>query len=178
MTIVYALTPKLRMRLKKPLGTLIRGSLNETIQELEHFLRKEKSIRLISVGDIISRSLIENNIIPDLIIVDNKTMRRRTKPISVITEKSVKVTNPPATITSQAISAIQDSLGNNNNCTKLTVRGEEDLLTLVAIMFAPENAIVAYGQPNEGIVIVKVTPAKKAEIAAILKEMETARKAK
>lgn len=177
MTIVYTLTPKLRMRLKRPLGTLIRGSLSETIQELEHFLKKEKPIRLISVGDTISRSLIENNIIPDLTIVDNKTMRKRTKPVSIITEKSIRVTNPPATITSQAISAIQDALENNNR-TKLTVRGEEDLLTLIAIMFAPENAIVTYGQPNEGIVVVKVTPTKKTEIAAILKGMEITRKAK
>jgi uncharacterized protein (UPF0218 family) len=177
MTIVYTLTPELRMKLKKPLGTLIRGSFAETMEEFKGFLEKEKPTSVISVGDTVSRNLIRSNIIPDLAILDNKTMRRSIKPVSIITEKSIKVVNPPATITSEAISAIQNSL-KANKCIKIIVVGEEDLLTLVAIMLAPENAIVVYGQPYEGMVVVKVTPTKKAEIAAILKDMESVRKAK
>jgi len=177
MTIVYTLTPELRLKLKRPLGTLIRGSFAETIQEFRNFLEKEEPTRVISVGDTVSKTLIKNNIIPDLTILDNKTMRRRAKPVSFMTEKSIEVTNPPATITSEAISAIQNSLETNKR-TKITVVGEEDLLTLIAIIYAPEDAIVVYGQPYEGIVVVKVTLTKKAEIAAILKDMETARKAK
>jgi len=177
MTIVYTLTPELRLKLKRPLGTLIRGSFAETIQEFRNFLEKEEPTRVISVGDTVSKTLINNNIIPDLTILDNKTMRRRAKPVSFMTEKSIEVTNPPATITSEAISAIQNSLETNKR-TKITVAGEEDLLTLIAIIYAPENAIVVYGQPYEGIVVVKATLTKKAEIAAILKDMETARKAK
>lgn len=177
MTIVYTLTPELRLKLKRPLGALIRGSFAETIQEFRSFLEKEKPTRIISVGDTVSKTLINNSIIPDLTILDNKTMRRRAKPVSFMTEKSIEVTNPPATITSEAISAIQNSLETSKR-TKITVVGEEDLLTLIAIMYAPENAIVVYGQPYEGIVVVKATLTKKAEIAAILKGMETARKAK
>ncbi len=177
MTVVYTLTPELRLKLKRPLGTLIRGSFAETIQGFRNFLEKEEPTRVISVGDTVSKTLIKNNIIPDLTILDNKTMRRRAKPVSFMTEKSIEVTNPPATITSEAISAIQNSLETNKR-TKITVVGEEDLLTLIAIIYAPEDAIVVYGQPYEGIVVVKVTLTKKAEIAAILKDMETARKAK
>ncbi|MDI6805914.1 MAG: DUF359 domain-containing protein, partial [Candidatus Bathyarchaeia archaeon] len=58
------------------------------------------------------------------------------------------------------------------------VDGEEDLLTLIAVLYAPQNSFVVYGQPYEGIVVVKVTPEKKAEVSEILKTMETARKTK
>ena len=177
MTVVYSLTPKLRVTLKRPLGTLIRGSFAETMEEFKNFVTREKPTRVISVGDTVSKNLVKASIIPDLTILDNKTMRRSIKPVKFITGKNIEVTNPPATITSEAESAIRNSLETNNR-TRITVTGEEDLLTLIAIMHAPENAVVVYGQPYEGIVVVKVTPTKKNEVATILKAMETARKAK
>jgi uncharacterized protein (UPF0218 family) len=56
------------------------------------------------------------------------------------------------------------------------VEGEEDLLTLIAIMEAPNNSIIVYGQPYEGIVAVKVTQEKKTEISEILKAMKNGSK--
>jgi len=56
------------------------------------------------------------------------------------------------------------------------VDGEEDLLTLVAVLHAPENSFIVYGQPREGVVIVKATREKKAEVAEILKAMESVSK--
>lgn len=38
----------------------------------------------------------------------------------------------------------------------LLVEGEEDLLTLAAILSAPDRALIIYGQPKKGSVIVKV----------------------
>jgi len=52
------------------------------------------------------------------------------------------------------------------------------LLTLAAVLYAPENSFVVYGQPLEGIVVVKVTEQKKKEITEVLKAMEIFRKAK
>lgn len=177
MTDVYSLTPELRVTLKRPLGTLIRGSFAETMEEFKEFVNKEKPTRVISVGDTVSRNLIKTNIIPDLTILDNKTLRKNSRPVQIMTAKNIEVTNPPATITSEAVSVIRNSLETHSR-TKITVKGEEDLLALVAIRYAPENAVVVYGQPYEGIVVVKVTPTKKNEVAAILKAMGTARKAK
>lgn len=51
-------------------------------------------------------------------------------------------------------------------------------MTLIAVMYAPENSFVLYGQPYKGIVVVKVTTEKRAKIAEILKAMEDVRKAK
>ncbi len=92
-------------------------------------------------------------------------------------EKVVHVKNPPGTITEEAITAIREALESDKHV-HVIVDGEEDLLTLIAVLYAPERSLVVYGQPNEGIVIVKVTPEKKADAAEILKAMETVRKAK
>jgi hypothetical protein len=40
---------------------------------------------------------------------------------------------------------------------KVIVDGEEDLLALPIITIAPEKAVVLYGQPLEGMVVVNVT---------------------
>jgi len=52
------------------------------------------------------------------------------------------------------------------------------LLTLIAVLYAPEKSLVVYGQPYEGIVVVEVTSEKQAKAKEILKAMKTVRKAK
>jgi uncharacterized protein (UPF0218 family) len=177
MTVAYSLTRELRAKLKRPLGTLIRGSFTETMNRLKDMLKEEKPACIISVGDTVSKNLERNQIFPQLSIIDNKAMRKHTRPFQSAAEKTLHVRNPKATITDEAITAIRDSLGNCGR-TRIVVDGEEDLLALVAVLHAPEDSFVVYGQPYEGIVVVKATQAKKAEIAGILKTMENARKAK
>jgi hypothetical protein len=177
MAIAYSLTPELRIKLKKPIGTLIRGSFAETMKTLKIMTEKEKPAFIVSVGDTVSKNLAENHMFPQLSIVDNRVMRRNVQPISLTAEKIIHVKNPPGTITEEAVGAIREAL--KSNCrVKIVVDGEEDLLALIAVLYSPENAFVIYGQPYEGIVAVKVTPEKKAEIAGILKAMENVRKAK
>lgn len=177
MVIAYILTPELRRKLKKPLGTLIRGSFNETMKKFKDIVQEEKPTSIISVGDTVSKNLDKNKIFPLLSIIDNKVMRKNVQPTQLAVEKSVYVKNPQGTITDEAIAAVQEVF-NENHRAKIVVDGEEDLLTLLAILYAPEKSFVIYGQPYEGIVVVKVTPDKKAEIAEILKAMENVRKAK
>ena len=45
-------------------------------------------------------------------------------------------------------------------------------------LISPENAVVLYGQPNTGLVLIRVTEEKKKEVKKILKEMKPLRKAK
>jgi len=178
MATAYSLTPELRIKLKKPIGTLIRGSFAETMKTFKDMTEKEKPPVIISVGDTVSRNLAEKHVLPQLSIVDNRVMRRNIEEaIPLTAEKTIHVKNPPGTITEEALVAIQDAL--KSNCrVKIVVDGEEDLLTLIAVLYAPENSFVIYGQPREGVVVVKATNEKKAEVAAILKAMENVRKAK
>ena len=73
--------------------------------------------------------------------------------------------------------AIIDGLESSKRA-QIVIDGEEDLLTLIAILYAPKNAFVIYGQPNEGIVLIKVSEKRKEDVKKILKEMKPFRKAK
>ncbi|MGQ9552150.1 MAG: GTP-dependent dephospho-CoA kinase family protein, partial [Candidatus Bathycorpusculaceae bacterium] len=172
MTAAYILTSELRAKLKKPIGMLIRGSFAETMTRLKYLLKKERAPFVISVGDTVSKNLFENQMHPQLSVIDNKRMRRRIQPSRFAVERTIYVKNPQGTITEEAIAAIKEAL-NGDQKVQIVVDGEEDLLTLVAILYAPENSFVVYGQPFEGIVVVKATLEKKAEVAAILEPMKT-----
>jgi uncharacterized protein (UPF0218 family) len=177
MNIIYSLTPELRAKLKEPFGMMIRGSFFETMSRLEVLIKEEKPPCVISVGDTVSRNLGKIQVLPKISIIDNLAMRKTIQPFSLIAEKTVRVRNPQATITDEAINAIQDSLKCDSSV-NIIVDGEEDLLALIAVLYAPENAFVVYGQPYEGIVVVRATATKKEEVAAILKAMASVRKAK
>jgi uncharacterized protein (UPF0218 family) len=55
---------------------------------------------------------------------------------------------------------------------RISVNGEEDLLVLPVCVYAPENSVVLYGQPNEGLVIVKITPQIRNKTQTLLDSME------
>ena len=57
----------------------------------------------------------------------------------------------------------------------IVVDGEEDLLTLPAIVESPDDAFVVYGQPYEGLVVVTATAAKKREILEMMNAMQVRR---
>lgn len=171
----YNITPELRRKLKEPMGTLIRGSFIETMKRFKDIVEKEKPSSIISVGDTVSKNLVKNHMLPQLSIVDNRVMRRSIQPIPLAAKKAIYVKNPPGTITEEALKAIQEALKSNSRV-KMVVDGEEDLLALIAVLYAPENSFVVYGQPYEGVVVVKATRNKKAEVAEILKAMENVSK--
>jgi GTP-dependent dephospho-CoA kinase len=171
MTVEYAITPELRIKLKDPYGTLIQGTFNETMDAMKKLMEEEKPPKLISVGDVVSLNLHKHGIHPQLTIIDNKSLRSRTMPETVRVEKTVCVANPQGTITKEAVGAIREAIEKNEH-THIVIDGEEDLLTLIVVLYAPENSFVVYGQPHEGIVVVKVTAQKKAEVKKFLKAME------
>jgi uncharacterized protein (UPF0218 family) len=171
MAVLYRVTPELRVKLKDPFGMLIQGSFAETIDEIEKIVTREKPPMIVSVGDRVSRNLHERRMNPQLSVIDNKCMRKRIEPRVFAAEKVVHVKNPRGTITEGAIAAIKAALESDGHV-QIIVDGEEDLLTLIAVLYAPENSLVVYGQPYEGIVVVRVTSEKKAEAMEILKAMK------
>ena len=177
MAIAYRVTPKLRVKIREPFGRLIRGSFAETMNKMENIVKREKPPKIVSVGDTVSRNLHEHQMNPQLSITDNKRRRKRIQPRVFAGKNVVHVKNPRGTITEEAITAIKEALESDERV-HIIVDGEEDLLTLVAVLYAPEKSLVVYGQPYEGIVVVKVTSEKKARAMEILKAMKTVRKAK
>ena len=46
MTVVYTLTPELRIKLKDPFGSLIQGTPEETMDKMSEMVEKEKPPRI------------------------------------------------------------------------------------------------------------------------------------
>ncbi|MCL5950027.1 MAG: GTP-dependent dephospho-CoA kinase family protein [Candidatus Bathyarchaeota archaeon] len=174
MTTAYTITPKLRIKLKEPFGNLIQGAPEETMDKMKELVEKEKPPKIISVGDIVSRNLHKHNIHPQLTIIDNISLRNQPMPKEDAVEKTVYADNPQGTITQESILAVKEALARNEH-THIVVRGEEDLLTLIAVLYAPENAFVVYGQPHLGIVVVKVTSERKAKAQEFLNAMKSSK---
>ncbi len=174
MTKAYTLTPQLRIKLKEPFGNLIQGTPEQTMAKIKELVKKEKPSKIISVGDIVSRNLHKYSLHPQLTIIDNISMREQKMPQEAEVEKTVYVVNPQATITQEAVAAVKEALEGDEH-THIVVKGEEDLLTLIAVLYAPINAFVVYGQPNFGIVVVKVTSQKKAQAQEFLNAMKTSK---
>ncbi len=168
---IRRLTPILREKLKAPLGLLIRGTPDETMKKLKELVEREKPPKIVSVGDIVSESMSRYDIPPHLMILDNKVMREAITPLLLEADQILHLKNPAGTLTDQAWTIVQESFRQAER-TKIVVEGEEDLLTLVAVLCAPERSLVVYGQPKEGIVVVKVTLQTKNMARRIVEEME------
>jgi uncharacterized protein (UPF0218 family) len=93
--------------------------------------------------------------VPSLSIVDGfEKRKKRTVPSGNVTK--ISCDNPAGEITAQSVDTIKDALKAKSRV-QIIVNGEEDLLVLPVCVHAPQNSVVMYGQPNEGLVIVKIT---------------------
>ena len=114
-------------------------------------------------------SLLNQKITPDLAIVDLKTKRQQIFPHlqALGLKPGLTAPNPAGTISRLAIKQLLSCL--NQKLPSLLVDGEEDLLVLPVILLAPLKTTVYYGQPDQGIVQVKVTEKTKAKALKFLK---------
>ncbi len=171
------LPENLRTRLQKPLGKLIEGNeaeLQKATITLHHCFNKVKYPMVIAVGDIISASLELVGLLPDVKIID---WRSRRKDISgkLDTVQASSLSNEPGTINIKTALVIKKAISVFLKIKKkqtIIVQGEEDLLALPAILFAPLGSIVLYGQMDRGVIEVEVTEKKKKEIIEILKKFD------
>lgn len=144
------LPESLRDELKIPLGILLKDTSKENIAK-----HLSSNPYIITVGDATTEKMLKYGFEPALQIVDGFEKRsKRIPPQSSATKLSCD--NPAAQITESSISAIKRGFSSKPPI-QILVNGEEDLLVIPACIFAPENAIVLYGQPNEGLVLVPVT---------------------
>jgi len=51
------------------------------------------------------------------------------------------------------------------------VDGEEDLLAIPAILESPDNALIVYGQPSQGVVVVTASSEVKHETREMMNRM-------
>ena len=162
------LPDSLRDQLKIPLGILLPESkANKT--NIKKYLSENSYI--ITVGDRTTEKMIELGLIPSLQIIDSLEKREKREPPKLANATELTVDNPAAEITPQSIDIIKKAFTMQPPI-RLCVNGEEDLLVIPVCIYAPENSIVLYGQPNEGLVIVKITPEIRNKTQKLLDLME------
>lgn len=159
------LPEKLRSELKKPAGTLMKDIRDIKINPGEI---------LVTVGDKVTEEALLHNMKPKVCIYDGK-INRIPVPISekimAYEAEQIGLINPPGTLNEEAFDIIEKALKNKGN-TKIEVDGEEDLVAIAAIDSAPEGTIIIYGQPDEGIVFMRLDKKTKKKIKEIIKAMQ------
>ena len=151
-----------RMELKKPLGRLIANPSELPMIIGEH--------RIISVGDICTLTLLELGIMPHLAVYDYRYQRMDLEENKVERLKSnfpnpKTFSNPPGTISDELMGLAQGLLAEGG---AILIDGEDDLTALVFISAASKDYLILYGQPDEGIVVVKPDKETKEKIRKIL----------
>ncbi len=154
--------------MKIPLGVFLPENQADKAN-IQKYLSKDPYI--ISVGDRTTEKMVNFGLIPSLQIVDGQEKREKREPPKIENATELVVENPAAEITSQSISVIKQAF-TLESPVRLFVIGEEDLLVLPVCIHAPEKAIVLYGQPNEGLVIVKITSEIRNKAQTLLDLME------
>lgn len=163
----YPLPKELRPRLARPLGRLFGP---KEIASGAFAKAVEKASMVVSVGDRVTETLGNMGRIPDVQIVDSKENRKAREPPNVPHSSLIRVTNPAGYITLDAIRGIREAFSGRKPA-RVLVEGEEDLLAIPALVLAPISAEVVYGQPGEGIVMVRASATAKSRNRALLKRI-------
>jgi uncharacterized protein (UPF0218 family) len=149
-------------RLKEPFGRLLPGTPAKTMSELNRIISQTQPRRVTAVGDVVSRETLVAGIRVDLRILDHISMRRPTAAFNLKVKKTYHVKNPAGVITLAAWETIKRAMMDEEAL--IVVEGEEDLLALPSIVESPNNSMVLYGQPGQGLVVATTPDAKKEAI--------------
>ena len=163
------LPDSLREQLKIPLGDLL-PEKNVTKQNIIKYLSNNSFV--ITVGDRTTEKMISFGLMPSLQIIDSQEKRiKRDPPEGKDISIELRCDNPAAEITTQSIAAIKKAFSLKPPV-RIFVNGEEDLLVIPVCIHAPKDSVVMYGQPNEGLVIVQITPEIRNKTQRLLDSME------
>lgn len=130
---------------------------------------------IMAVGDMVSFTLLENGIRPDLVVYDLMTERRPytslTAALGEMEGVDVTVKNPAGQISTELVHEIEQAFGRDVP-TKLMVEGEEDLAALVCAALAPPGSCLIYGIPGKGMALVKVDEEMADQARSMIYSME------
>ncbi len=168
-TVKYTLPTSLRETLKEPLGYLF-----DEAKLLQYIKESENDI--VSVGDLVTHTLLTHNIHPLFCIVDDHTRRHdlhesKIAMIHTYGTKTVHVENPAGVITEELWDTINKLFTTHESNVLVVVNGEEDLAALPAIYLAPPDVTIIYGMPDKGVVVVPATEHHKQKVKKIIAQM-------
>ncbi|MCS7140172.1 MAG: DUF359 domain-containing protein [Candidatus Nezhaarchaeota archaeon] len=168
----FKISEELRRELSKPWGLVL---TNDEIAsgKLEEIIESMRPTQILTVGDVTTWVFLERGLKPRVALIDMRTLRG---PYEMDLTKRMRVAcemiNPPGHIVSIAEEIISEAVKRGG---LVVVKGEEDLLVIPSILTLPEGAVIAYGQPNIGVVLIRVDEEKKRkakEILGLMSEVE------
>jgi len=163
----YFLPDDMREELRQPLGILIREEPPASIQRLRRLIETFSPALIIAVGDIVAKNLVSAGIDTKVVIIDGKSRRTEVGAGRFPGFSPLPLTNPQAHITEAAWERIGAALSSARR-TVIEVKGEEDLLSIPAILLVPEGSFVVYGLPGEGMVVVRCDDQVKTHVNSLL----------
>ncbi len=164
----YFLPSDLRETLQKPFSDLVVDFpkwVERTVLD---------SATLITVGDAITKHSNNLSLGQRLSVVDHMIARKpQEKDVRSLgflgNEQIIPVKNPAGSLTKDVFDAVFTYFSKMPKArTIMEVSGEEDLVVLPIILFAPIGYTILYGQPNQGVVVVEVTKKTKQKAASLL----------
>jgi len=159
--------------LQRPLGQLIRAENSRFIEKITEIANQVRLLKnkIVTVGDVVSSTLLEIGVVPDIMIVDFKTKRRPLPPSQVV-KCDYSVVSPAGIIKKEVWPLLTDLYQKGKIPIRVFVDGEEDLLAIPATLLAPNGSIILYGQPDQGVVVIYVNKNTKQRFQDIIKAME------
>lgn len=162
----YILPENLRDKFKVSNGKIVRS-----YSEL-----KESCTKLITVGDYVSYLAIKDGLNPDMLVYDGKTKRSKDGSIKKFLDDydmgtSITINNRPGTISGEAVGFFKSYKFDKR--IKVFIDGEEDMLSIMAILYAPKGSMVVYGVPNVGMACVKVDDESRKKVQKLFDSLES-----
>ncbi len=175
------ISEELRQVLKEPIGQLIEGDDSDIFKIapiIKNLITETQPTMIITVGDQVIRLCNTIGERVDIAIFDYKVNREKIYHSlsdigfdGLICKIDYTVKNSPGNISRTLVTAIKRALKENQINIKsilIKVIGEDDLAGVPAILLAPLDTVVIYGQPKKGLVFVKVTEEKKEELRRLV----------
>ncbi|MEE9377643.1 MAG: DUF359 domain-containing protein [Candidatus Lokiarchaeia archaeon] len=177
----------------EPLDTLIAGSREETIIQVENifrdYLNSGIKLNLYIVGDIVTKDFLSNQFLKKFVkvcIIDEKTQRNHIKlEFEEYFEQTIEFQNPEGTINKDCWKLFREVIISEKRTLIKITNGEEDLLILPLVLEIPilkgSKNFAFYGQPPitdsnfiipEGIVIVDVDKNIKEKVKKVISIMD------
>lgn len=181
------LSDQQRKQLREPQGKIVDQPTTTLIDDhSQHHNRQLSSQQgrplTILVGDSTIEKFIDQGWRFDVGIFDKYIQRQPVTRITQSLTPNVSVVNPAGTIQPELVLAINSTMrlsqpeSTNSKPPSLMekqpyyiyVDGEEDLAAIPAVLLAPLNSIVYYGQPNQGLVKMEISEMVKKSILKLL----------
>lgn len=164
---MYRLPEELRPIFQKPFGPVL------STDELVRSLKRED--RVVAVGDVVARTLLDSGRPPWIMVVDYRTQRGGVdadlkRALGAWGQKAMRVSNAPATISDELFHAVSQAL-KSRQTVRIEIDGEEDLAGLPFLALSKDGTIILYGVPNRGVCAVRVDASVRSMAQKLLTRM-------